>query len=229
MTFKAGDKIRQLKDCSGAIKGKIYTLKWGNMGGRHLDSLFSWKGKQPDEEGEWGCNCQEKWELAEPLKDIIIHTPTLEEYKQVVQRCLDLGGMWGGGSLNEEYWRVFQDQTCIFFEDKRLSYGSKDYAYLPIITPQQFLLTYWVSPRASEETKVPSEPKKRTKIMSIIKNIFKSTEQKALSHYELTNGDGGLTEIGRAEWIDYLWETMAERKDFIAKIVEEYKKEKKEK
>ena len=65
--------------------------------------------------------------------------------------------------------------------------------------------------------------------MNIIKNIFKTTEQKALSHYGITNGDGGLTETGRAEWIDYLWETLAERKDFIAKIVEEYKNEKKEK
>ena len=72
---------------------------------------------------------------------------------------------------------------------------------------------------------IQDKPKKTT--MSIIKNIFKSEQAKALSQYGITNGEGGLTNRGQEEFVDYLWEIMAtERKAFIAKIVEEYKKEK---
>ena len=170
------------------------------------------------------------------IRDVIIHTPTQEEYNQVVQRCFDLGDKWSNGSVyeNEMYWENYESQTCIFKSNTSISYTPKKYIekecpQIPIITTQQFLSTYQVSPKVSEETRVTSEPKKETKIMSIIKNIFKSTEQKALSHYGITNGDGGLTETGRAEWIDYLWETLEEKAGFILNIVEEYKKEKKEK
>ena len=39
--FKAGDKIRQLEDCSGAIKGEIYELIFGDRNRAHqaLDIL----------------------------------------------------------------------------------------------------------------------------------------------------------------------------------------------
>jgi len=63
------------------------------------------------------------------------------------------------------------------------------------------------------------------KNMNIIKNIFKSKEKRALGHFDITNGDGGLTNNGSYEFIDYLWETMKdERKDFIKRIVDEYNK-----
>ena len=174
MTFSAGDKIRQKEDCCGTIAGEIYELTWGDKKGECLQHLFAWKGGNLEKDclGSPGCSCQGKWELVEPAKEVIIHTPFQEKYNQVVQK---------------------------------------------------------VSLKVSEEAKAISEPAKETKRMNIIKNIFKSTEQKALAHYEITNGDGGLSDIGRAEFIDYLWETLAERKDFIAKIVEEYKNEKKEK
>jgi len=70
------------------------------------------------------------------------------------------------------------------------------------------------------------QDKPKGKIMSVIKNAFKSKQAKALSHYGITNGDGGLTETGRQEFVDYLYETMtAEKKAFIAKVVEEYEEE----
>ena len=91
MNFKAGDKIRQKEDCSGAIKGEIYELTWGDKYGICKNQLYAWKGGELGSGGR-GCSCQENWELVESPKDIIIHTPTQEEYNQVVQRCLDLGG-----------------------------------------------------------------------------------------------------------------------------------------
>ena len=63
------------------------------------------------------------------------------------------------------------------------------------------------------------------KNMNIIKNIFKSKEKRALGHFDITNGDGGLTNNGSCEFIDYLWKIMKdERKDFIKRIVDEYNK-----
>ena len=64
--------------------------------------------------------------------------------------------------------------------------------------------------------------------MSVIKDIFKSKENRALSNYGITNGDGGLTTSGREEFIDFLWETMTEqRKDFTSKVVEKFDEDKK--
>lgn len=69
--------------------------------------------------------------------------------------------------------------------------------------------------------------KKEKNFMGVIKNIFKSGERKALEHFDITNGDGGLTQTGKDELMDYLWETNKDlRKDFTQKVVDEYKKEK---
>ena len=69
---------------------------------------------------------------------------------------------------------------------------------------------------------------KKEKIMSVIKNLFKTTERKALEYFSIINGDGGLTNTGKEEFIDFLYEKMTEeRKEFIKKIVEAYKEEKK--
>ena len=74
----------------------------------------------------------------------------------------------------------------------------------------------------------PLQVKKQNKFMSVIKDIFKSKENRALSNYGITNGDGGLTTSGREEFIDFLWETMTEqRKDFTSKVVEKFDEDKK--
>ncbi|MFA5197698.1 MAG: hypothetical protein WC437_04755 [Patescibacteria group bacterium] len=90
---------------------------------------------------------------------------------------------------------------------------------------------YWVDkiePYKEKLNTIPEQNKGKGKIMSIIKNIFRTKEQKALTHYNIINGDGGLTSDGQDEFLDYLWETMTEeRKDFTAKVVKEYDEEKK--
>jgi hypothetical protein len=71
-----------------------------------------------------------------------------------------------------------------------------------------------------------SNKNKTKKIMSTIKNIFKSEERKALEHYDIVNGDGGLTQKGQLEFVDFLFEKNKEMADEFKKvIVAEFKKE----
>lgn len=66
------------------------------------------------------------------------------------------------------------------------------------------------------ETKKP----KKT-IMSIIKDLAKSKERKALEEFSLVNEDGSLNERGRGEFVMFLFEG-ANKDAFEAKIVEAY-------
>ena len=201
MTFHAGDKIRQKEDCNGAITGEIYELTWGDKGEDDMDSLFAWKGGKLGNIPYFssGCNCQEKWELVELAKNVIIHPQIpiitsqqfLSTYQAKVADKIDVSSLTSGiiSFPQEKYTGTF---PCEFI------------GVLP-------------------------ESKKETKKMSIIKNIFKTTEQKALAHYGITNGDGGLTETGRVEFVDYIYHTDKEIKEgFIKEIINEYKKIQKE-
>ena len=67
---------------------------------------------------------------------------------------------------------------------------------------------------------------KGNKYMSIISNAFKSKENKALEHFGLGTIET-LSERGRQEFIDFLWETLKEeKKAFLSKMVEAYKEDK---
>ena len=67
---------------------------------------------------------------------------------------------------------------------------------------------------------------KGNKYMSIISNAFKSKENKALEYFNLGTTET-LSERGRQEFIDFLWETLKEeKKSFLNKIVEAYKEDK---
>lgn len=59
MTFKEGDKIRMLGNCSGNEKGNICTLHFGSRNGSYKDYLFAWE----DSSNGCGCTCQSLWEL----------------------------------------------------------------------------------------------------------------------------------------------------------------------
>jgi len=63
----------------------------------------------------------------------------------------------------------------------------------------------------------------KSNFMSVIKQTFKSKEDKAMEYFDL--GDSkNLSGEGRAEFLVYLYETMdEERKGFLKKIVEAYK------
>lgn len=64
MKFKAGQKIKQLKDCSGNKKGEIYELHWGHKNGDLKDILFAWNQEATGD----GCSCENYWELVEEEK-----------------------------------------------------------------------------------------------------------------------------------------------------------------
>lgn len=75
----------------------------------------------------------------------------------------------------------------------------------------------------------PNEPcvAKGNKIMSIITNAFKSKEDKALEYFGLGT-EKDLNADGRHEFVQFLFQTLtAERKAFLAKMVDAYKDEKK--
>lgn len=59
--FKEGQTIIMKEDCSGAIKGKKYILRYGSKLKDFKCNLYAWD-KETD---GCGCSCQEKWQLAE--------------------------------------------------------------------------------------------------------------------------------------------------------------------
>jgi len=203
-------------------------------------------------------------QFIELFKNIVVHTPTLEDYKRVVGECLKYK-TWNSGSreINESYWEYYKDKTCIeptkiryyFFEFysgkgyqilstpeffKRLGVKKEESYYVSLEEVNVGRDSYYTSPFPSTGTstagtipikgrkEIFNKPKKT--LMSVIKNIFKTKERKALEFYSIVNGDGGLTDTGRQEFVDYLYQKMeAEKKAFIVDIVAEYEKEKEKK
>ena len=202
-------------------------------------------------------------QFIELFKNIVVHTPTLEDYKRVVGECLKYK-TWSSGNkeVNENYWKDYKDKTYI--EPSGIFYVNSDYysskGYQAISIPEFFEKlevkeeesyyvslgevnvgwdsNYILSPLTGTSTAGTIPIKGRKEIfnkskktsMSVIKNIFKTKERKALEFYSIVNGDGGLTDAGRQEFVDYLYQKMeAEKKSFIADIVAEYEKEKEKK
>lgn len=56
--FKVGDRVKMRCDCSGCLKGKIYTLI------RSQNCIL----KCNTGNKETGCSCVSKWEFVEPLQ-----------------------------------------------------------------------------------------------------------------------------------------------------------------
>lgn len=247
--YKIGDRVRTFGDYSWGkgegiiekIDSGLYYVKlyWGENDDWKTDfHSTTWSFKE------------DELELLLPLSNCIVHTPTKEDFIRVVKYVFANGGKWRDKQIrtNEDYWEEYKDQTCVQIREKKMSYSPKHY-YLEenyqIISTNQFFgetekeqiappnygwgdwggypINYWVE--YLQGVIAPTDKPKKT-IMSVIKDIFKSKEARALSHYNITNGDGGLTDIGKNEFVDYLWETDQEtRKSFIAKIVEKYEED----
>lgn len=161
------------------------------------------------------------------IRKVIIKCPTKKDWVAVVKQAIRDG-------CNEkddwDQWTVHGEKSCIrITEDGFLNYGTEDIAYTPVDYQDHIHLTAQEYLNKFKQTSDEKPNKQRKKIMmSIIKNIFKTKEQKALSYYGLTNGDGGLTNEGRSEFMDYIWETDKEaKKEFITRIVEQYEEDKK--
>ena len=82
---------------------------------------------------------------------------------------------------------------------------------------------FWSYSLGGTKKSINNKPKK--KIMHIINNVFKSKENKAFEYFGLGNTKE-LTNRGRSEFIDFLFEILTEdRKAFLEKIVEAHKEE----
>ena len=63
--------------------------------------------------------------------------------------------------------------------------------------------------------------------MSIVKSTFQSKESKAVAHFGLGENKNNLCRDGLWEFLQYLYETEADKKkDFLALLVKKQKEEK---
>jgi len=75
----------------------------------------------------------------------IIHCPTKEDWKRVVQKLLDDGCNWSGGEgTNLNFWTSYEEKSCVSVEERTLefsskSYYQKNYPNIPIITADEFM------------------------------------------------------------------------------------------
>lgn len=249
MKYKIGDKVRIIKGKHCKKEGYVIHDTTDLLGREVPEEGNEYHiCKNPDDTGDYyGHILSENLELISTpqahIRKVIVKVPTKEDFKKVVGQMrkdgINVSRGWENVVWTESYNNPEQEGFAVNVKEN-YGYGYcywnyynnelkyQDYKFL---TTQEYLNKFKQSFEKVEYGKpisITDSPKSRTKIMAIIKNIFKSKEQKALSQYELTNGDGGLTEKGRNEFIDYLWETDKEtRKDFIKKIVEQYEEDNK--
>ena len=75
----------------------------------------------------------------------IIHCPTKEDWKRVVQKLLDDGCNWSGGEgTNLNFWTSYEEKSCVSVEERTLEFSSKSYYQeehpnIPIITADEFM------------------------------------------------------------------------------------------
>lgn len=75
-TFKEGDKVRAMRECSGSFMGKIYTLE------RRTDELLYL--------GSTDCNCQKGWELVSTINEKGVNMlQALESLSNLAQRTFN--------------------------------------------------------------------------------------------------------------------------------------------
>jgi len=58
---------------------------------------------------------------------MVINTPTLEDYKEVVEWAIDQNMRWNSGSrfINEDFWE--SSKTCIVIREGTLTYCDREY------------------------------------------------------------------------------------------------------
>ena len=83
----------------------------------------------------------------------IIHCPTKEDWKRVVQKLLDDGCNWNGGEgTNLNFWTSYEEKSCVSVEERTLEFSPKSYYQrkfpnIPIITADEFMGEFKVGDR----------------------------------------------------------------------------------
>lgn len=57
--------------------------------------------------------------------NIAVHTPTVEDFIEVVEYFLDCGLEWRstGRRLNDHHWNNYKQNTCVTIELNKITYG----------------------------------------------------------------------------------------------------------
>lgn len=84
---------------------------------------------------------------------LVIHTPKLENYMEVVEYALDCGYKWNGlycYNTHESFWSDrFRTETCVSVSEKLILFGSYEYytiwTHLRVITMMDFYNLRWFS------------------------------------------------------------------------------------
>jgi hypothetical protein len=164
-----------------------------------------------------------------PFGNLIIHTPTKEDWIKVcekIERESDL--RWGDEKPTEfENWGCYRE-TSVIKADKDLEYcylgfhkNDLEYQNYKFITAKEFLeeeeweMSYMAYPNLNNLT-----IKEIT--MSIVKNALMSKESKAVKELGLGENKNNLNRDGLMEFLEFLW-TKADKKDkaeFLKILVE---------
>lgn len=180
----------------------------------------------------------------------IIHTPTKELYRKVVQSLLDNGSKWYDGerSIQRHRWNDNKDSTCIRHNNMTInstnkSFYEKEYPNFDIEDAEEFLRTKEGACTITTDNSTYPYPMfgswgtiyassgenkhKKSKIMKLNNYMKKvlSKELRTLIQAGFVNGDLELTTEGK----DAIWaELLDEKKTVMVKLAEEKLKEEKE-
>lgn len=224
--FKVGDRVRIVKrnlDSSGYCNGCCWTASMDEYIGDEFEI------KEMLDNPPWGVRYKEwNWDFAwlDPvtvisyIRGVKIRCLTKKDWVVVVKQAIKDGCRWSDiydGASHPKEGDAYRNCLEIRETGEMIGWWDENCGdKCPFLTTQEYLNKF-------KQTSDEKPNKQRKRVMSIIKNLFKTKEQKALAYYNLTNGDGGLTDEGRKEFADYLWETDKDkRKEFVAKIVEQY-------
>lgn len=156
-------------------------------------------------------------------KDVVVRCITQRDWNDV---CLKIAKMypsmkWRNRGEDSDCWNENKRNTCIRISTRinQMGFDSlnhyktgkyRGYTDMQVILAKDFLNSRIIK-------------HKQNKLMSVINNVFKSKENKALEHFGL-GSTKELTDAGRKEFVDFLFETMNEaKKAFLVKIAEAHK------
>jgi hypothetical protein len=200
--FKVGDKIRRIIDNPETLPiGTICTVEKTYEGNSIIDIL---------ENERKGYFDETRFEIVKP---------TPEEFKvgdKVKRISTSINGRIKKGQIYTIEKIYPNNSTIDLIEDDQTSYSINLFEKIN----QKTNLT---NPNNQIKNMYNS-------ISNVIKNKFKTKERKALEFFGIVNGNGGLTDKGQSEFIDFIFETgKTDKIEFVKTIIEAYDEENKKK
>lgn len=234
--FKIGDRVI-LKD-SHIYHDSPSNPIWGGGNGYIVGTIHAFTGHQNVkvswDNGQYNYYMTEDLELHNPEQKIMCLNKNKTYIIDEVSHLLRVGmkvvlpdapypSVRGEiGEIDDEYFFVWQNKYAGAIGT--INPSSKGYTYSwKILKNSRSRIQFMEDLINPDNNKAKTMCDQTTKV---IRNLFKKKEQKALEHYEIVNGDGGLTEKGQKEFIDFVYETgKTEKAEFVKIFVEQYDKD----